>query len=172
MGTIDAAIEGNRARLKDLIQHQAPIKNHPEPTLKNYWESMILTENPYIFRRLIVCMFDVNFEFDRHVRGRIENLHFPLGHKMGLELICGTDIWCNRHCAPSRVRIRAPRGPRTGPEPTNLGFSVEFGLGVDGSSFEDPDPEASPRVAVLHLVSQCACVSKLVVLRIRNPRNP
>ena len=31
---------------------------------------------------------------------------------------------------PSRARIRAPRGPRTGPELQNSWFLVEFGLGV------------------------------------------
>ena len=56
-------------------------------------------------------------------------LEFPLRREIGLELICGADFRCKQHCAASRVRIRAPRGPRTGPEPPNFGFSVEFGLG-------------------------------------------
>ncbi len=48
---MDAEIEGNRPRLKDLIHNQEPIKNHPEPILNIYWEIMLLNENSYIFRR-------------------------------------------------------------------------------------------------------------------------
>ena len=63
---MNAAIEGNRPRLKDLIHHQEPIKNHPEPILKIDWDVMILNANPYILRRPTLCMFDVIFEFDRY----------------------------------------------------------------------------------------------------------
>ncbi len=88
----------------------------------------------YTLRRPMVCIFDVTFAFDLYferVRGRTKSLDFPLGHDMGLELVCKADIWCNRHCASSRARIRAPGGPRTGPEPPNVLFLLDFG-GVGG----------------------------------------
>ncbi len=50
----------------------------------------------------------------------------PLGHEIELEFICGADIWCNRHCTAKRARIRAPEDPKTGPEPLNFQFLVDF----------------------------------------------
>ncbi len=54
-----------------------------------------------------------------------------------LELVCRANIWCNLHCAPSWIRIRAPGGPRTEPEPPTFMFLFDFlevgGLG--GASF-------------------------------------
>ncbi len=68
-----------------------------------------------------------------------KKLHFPLGPEMGLELVCGTDVRHNRHCAASRVRIRAPRGPRTGPGPPSSWFSVDLGVGgLGGVRFNKP----------------------------------
>ncbi len=32
-----------------------------------------------------------------------ENANGPLSHEMALELICGADFWCNRHCRTSPV---------------------------------------------------------------------
>ena len=69
--------------------------------------------------RAVVQNHDSPINFQDWIFGRFGGEKGGGGHEMGLELVCGADIWCNRHCAPSRVRIRAPRGPRTGPEPPN-----------------------------------------------------
>ena len=47
------------------------------------------------------------FDFSAGVRNRA---------RIGLR----TDVWCNRHCAASRARIRAPGSPRTGSERENF----------------------------------------------------
>ncbi len=77
----------------------------------------------YMFRTVIVRVFDIIFEFDRYIlRARDHLLTFPLGRDIRLESVCRADIWCNQYCAASRGRIRAPKSPSTGPEPLNFQF--------------------------------------------------
>ena len=50
-----------------------------------------------------------------------ENANGPLSHEMALELVCGADFWCNRHCRTSPVVLEGFWGqvwPKIGRKPT------------------------------------------------------
>ena len=95
-----------------------PTPPYPSQGLNRYFCCCASNQESCILRRHVICNFDVIVAFNRSfwwVRGRAKNLDYPLGHDMELELVCGADIWCNRHCAASRARFRA-RGPARHPE--------------------------------------------------------
>jgi hypothetical protein len=95
---------------------------------KKYECFMYTSENPYyIFRGHCTVMFDVIFGFDLYVLLTSSGLHdkfgFFIGHEIGLELVCATILGAvGAEQRTSRVRIRAPWGPWTGPEPLNFMF--------------------------------------------------
>ncbi len=69
----------------------------------------------------------------RDPKSKFKIANEPLSHEMALELVCGVDLWCNRHCRTSPVVLEGLWGqiwPKTDRKPrkTKISYSPYWPL--------------------------------------------